>query len=96
MDVDLKSLRTTTSIRVSCILHIRQRSSSYRLYQGGVLRYGSRVERAGYHSTPPLGILSGRFDCAAGMIRATTHRGEGMPRCRILTTQLLLALMFRA
>ena len=43
----------------------------------------SRVERAGYRSVLPLGSLFWYLDCVAGMIWATSHRGEGMARCRI-------------
>ena len=58
-----------------------KRSSSF--HQGGVLTYGSRFERAGYHAALPLESLSLVSDCFAGMIWATSHRGEGMPRCTI-------------
>ena len=48
-----------------------------------MLRYGLRVERAGCDSDPPLDSVSWCFDCFAGILWATSHRGEGMPRCKM-------------
>ena len=47
------------------------------------MRYGLRVERVGYHSVPQLESVSWYFDCFAVILWATSHRGEGMPRCKM-------------
>ena len=47
------------------------------------MRYRLRVERAGCHSAPPLASVSLNFDRFAGTLWATSHRGEGLPRCKM-------------
>ena len=46
------------------------------------MRYRLRDECACDHSVPPFESVSWYFDCFAGILWATSRRGEGMPRCK--------------